>query len=223
LKKKESNRRKEIFVYNKGKKPNEGATFKHCKKCTSHLGSSKFIYSTKKEGQEEVANRQNHKVYKCPYGYGWHSTTDVNYERRKFLIQDFNNLKVSLFKEDLVIELNLDKKNYLMKSFLENKSIDSLHFYTLWSFTKETTNKINLDRHRLLCNYLNENNLNKIYEFEFIKNSTESGFGYAAVNSNTNQLKNFFKQQGIDYYFYLAPGGILRFSPSMYKRKKYSK
>lgn len=222
MKKKEPNRRKEIFVYKKGKKPKEGTSFNHCKKCTSHLGSSKFIYSTKKEGQEEVASRQNHKVYKCPYGYGWHSTTDINYERRKFLIHDFKNLKVSLFKEDLVIDLKLEEKNYLMKSFLEDKSIESLHFYTLWSFAKETSNKTNIDRHRLLSNYLNEKNL-KSYEFEFIKNSTNPGFGYAAINSNTNQLRNFFKQQGIDYYFYLAPGGILRFSPSMYKRKKYTK
>ena len=218
MRKKEINRRKEIFVYNKGHNPNGSIIYKHCKKCTSSLGSSKFIYPTKRDGLEEITNRQNHKIYKCPYGYGWHSTTDVNYERRKFLKQDFYDLKVNLFKEDLVIELNLDKKNYLMKSFLENKSIDNLHFYTLWNFAKENTDEINLKRHRLLFNFLREKKL-KLYEFEFTKHSADSGFGYAAINSNTKQVKNFFKQHDIDYYFYLTSGGILRLSLSMDKYK----
>lgn len=204
-------------MYNKGRNAYKSKTYKHCKKCTSSLGSSKFIYPTKKDGLEDIASRQNHKIYKCPYGYGWHSTTDLNYERRKFLIQDFDNLKINLFKEDLVVELKLNEKNYLMKSFLEKKTINNINFYTFWSFAEDITDEINLKRHQLLYSYLIEKKL-KLYEFEFIKNSAQSGFGYAAINSKTKYLKNFFKQQGLDYYFYITSGGILRLKTSIDKK-----
>ena len=209
MNKKNEKRKKEVYVYEKGKKTKSLTPQNYCKECKSHLGSSKISYTTKEVATNNIVVNNRHNVYKCPYGYGWHTTTDLRYERRKFLNEEFSEVKVILYKNDLLIELFLNEKNYIAKSLMENKSVSNFNLYTLWNFSSNISKKENLDSHKLLKQFSRQ--YCEIYEFEIIKKTNEVGFGYAALNANNNIFNRFLKSQKVDYYFYLSQGGTLKF------------
>ena len=90
-----------------------GSASRECPKCPTKYGKPKIAYQSKEHANEVVIKSKiKLKIYKCPYGEGWHLTKDPN-----GIINMSNSKKINILERDTDKEL-LKLEHLPQESFL---------------------------------------------------------------------------------------------------------
>ena len=205
--------REEKFKFNNYKNLQKGDTYKtnkFCSKCKSNFGSDKLSYPTEAEAISDSLGSLKLHAYSCPFGNGWHLTSNIHFEETIHLHHKFKYSYVDLYINDDVYTVQKNKKNYKLKEFFKSSNTNNLIIATLWS--EDRDKNLNLKLHTKLKNFFDNFDKN-VYEVEVFSNKKSEFplFGYGIENTHSTTVEKFLKEQKVYFYHYVTPAGILRF------------
>lgn len=183
-----------------------------CTECTTKK-TGKISYKSRDDKRltSLKKNKARLDIYPCPFGNGWHATSDKNFKERSEIKNKYKNIELALYIDDKRHLFHLNKKNYAFSQLLKYKNITNLMFVTLWD--ENQNNARNLQYLNILKKFLLKYNYEP-YEIEiYQKNQSDiTLYGYAFTNDKSKKINELLSQNNINYYFYMTNNGILKIS-----------
>lgn len=188
----------------------ENKSLNFCSKCRSNLGANKIVYATKIIALQNIDSSVPLHPYSCPFGNGWHLTSNKNFKRNNVLYKDYKRSLIKVFINDEEVLLKLNKKNSSLKELIDQENIKSMSILTFWKENKSF--KKNLELHNLLKSNL-DNLSYRYFESEIYKdrNSEDPLHGFCVVDSASKKIIPMLKKENIFFLHYISCDGILRF------------
>ena len=204
---KESYRKKKIRKKDKEFKYNDSQKSSSlCSSCQTTAGG-KIIYKTSNDATRTIPNAKKLKPYKCPDQNGWHLTSSMNFELVQDVVNYLEKSNIRLYVDDKIFTLNLNKKNYEFKEFIEYHKI-STFFFIFFGDLLNSDLKINIKLNKILKKELSVL-AQPLYEVEIILDEN-TYFGYAIQNTHSKTIEHILTRYNVFYYLYSTKGGELR-------------
>jgi len=188
----------------------ENKSLNYCSNCRSNLGANKIVYPTVKIALQSIASSVHLKPYSCPFGNGWHLTSDKNFKRNNLLYKEYKRSLVKVFINNEEVLLKLNKKNSSLKEIIDQENFKSMTILTFWK--ENNSFKKNIELHNLLKSNL-DNLSYSYFDSEIYKdrNSEEPLHGYCVIDSASKKVIPMLQKEKIFFLHYISCDGILRF------------